>query len=124
MRTFTKPFPAMTPKFRVLFMEEASQFIARAEPKAREKILYVIRLASLTNDSVLFKKLRDDIWEFRCFYNKKQYRMLAFWDKENGLNTLVIATHGFVKTTAKAPLGEIERAIRLRNRYFTAKSGH
>ena len=51
-------------------------------------------------DPELFKKLDDtDIWEFRTFYNKVKYRLLAFWDKDNGTNTLVIATHVFIKKT-------------------------
>ncbi|MFD1003127.1 hypothetical protein ACFQ21_27625 [Ohtaekwangia kribbensis] len=27
-----------------------------------------------------FKKLKDDIWEFRTEYRGVQYRLLAFWD--------------------------------------------
>ena len=28
---------------------------------------------------------------------------LAFWDKDDKINTLVIATHGFIKKTQKTP---------------------
>jgi hypothetical protein len=46
---------------------------------------------------------------------------LAFWDKSDNSKTLVIATHGFVKKIDKVPGGEIDRAIRIRAKYFEAK---
>lgn len=51
------------------------------DPKAADKILWNIDLAEQTNDPRLFKKLNDDIWEFRAKYQNLQYRLLAFWDK-------------------------------------------
>ena len=39
-----------------------------------------------------FKKLTDEIWEFRTLYQGLQYRLLAFWDKTSSENTLVIST--------------------------------
>lgn len=73
-------------------------------------------------DPELFKKLDDtDIWEFRTFYNKVKYRLLAFGDKDNGTNTLVIATHGFIKKTQKTPPKEIAKAEDIRKAYFNSK---
>ena len=73
-------------------------------------------------DPELFKKLDDtDIWEFRTFYNKVKYRLLAFWDKDNGTNVLVIATHGFIKKTPKTPPKEIAKAEDIRKAYFNSK---
>ena len=51
----------------------------------------------------------------------RQYRLLAFWDKVNGTDTLVIATHGFIKKTQKTPPKEIAKAEEIRTRYFNAK---
>ena len=48
--------------------------------------------------------------------------MLAFWDKDNGTNVLVIATHGFVKKTQKTPSKEIGKAESIRKAYFTIKN--
>jgi hypothetical protein len=48
----------------------------------------------------------------------KQIRLLAFWDKSDKLKTFVIATHGFIKKVDNVPSNEIERAERLRRRYF------
>jgi hypothetical protein len=47
-----------------------------------------------------------------------QIRLLAFWDKSDNKETLVIATHGFIKNTDKVPRSEIKRAEKLREKYF------
>lgn len=70
-------------------------------------------------DKELFKKLNDDIWEFRTKFQGITYRLLAFWDKDTG--NLVIATHGFVKKTQKTPEKEIDRAEALRKEYYNNK---
>lgn len=51
----------MIKKFDVLFLEEAVRFLDNIEEKAREKIIYNIRKAQVTNDKELFKKLINDI---------------------------------------------------------------
>lgn len=48
-------------------------------------------------------------------------RLLAFWDKSDNKKTLVIATHGFIKKVDKVPTKEIDRAERLRDKYFQNK---
>ena len=70
----------------------------------------------------MFKKLADEIWEFRTKYSGKEFRLLAFWDKDESTNTLVIATHGFIKKQQKTPKNEIERAEQLRKDYFNFKN--
>ncbi|MCF0061726.1 type II toxin-antitoxin system RelE/ParE family toxin [Dyadobacter chenwenxiniae] len=83
--------------FHTLFLEEAEKFLATLSPKAARKVIYNVELAQKTNDPRLFKKLGDDIWEFRTNYSGDCIRLLAFWDKTDGKNTLVVATNGFVK---------------------------
>lgn len=68
----------MEPKYEVLFMEEAREFLAGLDNKSRLKIIYNIDKARMVNDKELFKKLNDEIWEFRTLYNKKYYRLLPF----------------------------------------------
>jgi phage-related protein len=106
--------------FETKFMEEANQFIAELDTKTIKKILYNIDLSEQTNDPKLFKKLQNDIWEFRTKFGGVQIRLLAFWDKSNNKETLVIATHGFIKKVDKVPVNEINRAERLRNKYFNS----
>lgn len=89
--------------------------------KTARKVFYNIDLAEQTNDTKLFKKLKNDIWEFRTLYAGLQIRLLAFWDKTDGKETLVMATHGFIKKVDKVPANEIERAVRIREKYFDNK---
>lgn len=111
----------MTPNFQVVFMESAHEFLAGLNEKTREKIIYNIDKAANLNDRELFKKLKDEIWEFRTLYNKTHFRLFAFWDKSDKSQTLVIATHGLIKKTDRTPEKEIEKAEQLRQLYFKLK---
>lgn len=108
------------PKFKILMLSEADEFLASLDKKIRDKIIYNIKKSAITIDNELFKKLEGtDIWEFRTLYNGNCYRMLAFWDKET--NSLVVATHGFIKKTDKTPKQEIKHAEQLKERYYKEK---
>ena len=104
--------------FETIFLEEAHEFIEKQNRKTQAKILYNIDRASQNNAVTLFKKLRDDIWEFRIRYEGKQIRLLAFWDNQERKKTLVVATNGFIKKVNEVPQREIEKAIGLRKKYF------
>ena len=91
------------------------------ERKQYEKILYNIRKSQVELDPELFKKLSDDIWEFRTLYQGLQYRLLAFWDQTSTINTLVVSTHGFVKKRSKVPDKEIQKAVNIRTKYLAEK---
>ena len=107
--------------FQTKFLEDANKFIAELDTKSVRKVFYNIDLAEQTNDPKLFKKLKNDIWEFRTKYAGLQIRLLAFWDKTDGADTLVIATHGFIKKVDKVPKNEIVRAVKIRKSYFENK---
>jgi phage-related protein len=108
-------------KFQTRFLEEADKFISEHDSKTVRKIFYNIDLAEQTNDPKLFKKLKNDIWEFRTVFAGIQIRLLAFWDKSDNTDTLVFATHGFIKKVDKVPKNEIERAVRIKDQYFENK---
>lgn len=108
-------------KFRVEFLEDAKQFLDELDEKTRDKVYYNIWKARITKDSELFKKLQDEIWEFRTKFNKSYYRLFAFWDRIDNQDTVVISTHGLIKKTGKIPKGEIEKAKRLMELYFKEK---
>ena len=105
--------------FNILLSTEVEEFLDSIDEKARNKILYNIDKAKITLDPKIFKKLTQEIWEFRTKYGSLQYRLFAFWDKRDNKNTLVIATHGFVKKTQKTPKEEIEKAMRIKEYYFS-----
>jgi len=110
----------MNERFKVVYSDDALEFIDSLPPKAKDKVAYNISKSMIIKDDDLFKKLEGtEIWEFRTLYNGIKYRLLAFWDTEE--NTLVIATHGFVKKTQKTPLKEIAKAEAMRKEYFNDK---
>ena len=109
-------------KFDVVFLEEAREFLLSLDEKSRDKIIFNTRKAKIKNDRELFKKLEGEIWEFRTLFNKKQFRVFAFWDKTDKDETLVLATHGILKKTGKTPKKEIEKAERIRQLYFEQKN--
>ncbi len=107
--------------FETRFLEEADKFIAGLDSKTVKKIFYNIDLAEQTNDPKFLKKLQNDIWEFRTKFSGLQIRLLAFWDKTDNKETLVVAPHGFIKKVDKVPKNEIDRAVRLKDNYFNNK---
>ena len=111
----------MKKKFEIKLLTEAFEFIKSQSEKVQNKVFYNIRKAQILNDPKLFKKLNQNIWEFRTKYAGLQYRILAFWDKENNEMTLVCGTHGFVKKTDKVNPKEIEKAEQSRVEYFEQK---
>lgn len=108
--------------FETIFLEEVDKFLDTLDAKSKKKVIFNVRIAEQTNDPKLFKKLNSDIWEFRTKFLSQQIRLLAFWDKTEKIRTLVLATHGFIKKTQKTPHREIERAERIRERYFAEKN--
>lgn len=112
----------MKPNFEIELLPEAIEFLENLEDKTREKIYYNIKKSQFVNDNELFKKLNDFIWEFRTLYNGKAYRLFSFWDKSEGKDTLVVATHGILKKTQKTPTKEIKKAEEIRKQYLEYKN--
>lgn len=104
------------PRFEIVFLEEAVRFLSSLDEKVRAKIQYNIFKSQRENDVELFKKLNDNIWEFRTKYNGMSYRLFAFWDKNT--RAMVVATHGLIKKTQKTPLQEIRHAEEVMKKYY------
>lgn len=103
------------PRFKVKYLEEAFDFLNSLDEKIRAKIMFNIMKSQYENDSELFKKLNDNIWEFRTKYNGMAYRLFAFWDKKE--RAMVIATHGLIKKTQKTPPQEIKHAEEIMKKF-------
>ncbi len=104
-------------RFNVKYLPSAIEFLESIELKAAEKLFFNISKSQEINDPRIFKKLKSsNIWEFRAEYNSNEYRLFAFWDKQQ--NTLVICTHGITKKTQKTPKREIDKAEQLRKKYL------
>lgn len=108
----------MKARFDIVVLEEAEDFIAKLDDATRRKIIYNMDKARFVQDPKLFKKLTDDIWEFRTKYQNKQFRFFAFWDKRDKTETLVISTHGMIKKVSKVPKPDIVKAEGIMKRYF------
>ncbi len=65
-------------KFDVTYMEEAIVFLESLPDKVKDKIVYNISKSRFFMDKALFKKLNDDIWEFRTIYQGFKCRCLRF----------------------------------------------
>jgi len=110
----------MVKYFEITYLEQADEFLDSLPDNVRRKVFYNIDKAKYTRDAELFKKLvGTEIWEFRTLFRGNCYRMFAFWDEQK--KAMVVCTHGIIKKTQKTPLGEIEKAERLRNEYFKSK---
>jgi phage-related protein len=111
----------MIKRFETKLLEEAFEFVKKQNLKTRKKIFQNIRRAEQQSDPKFFKKLTGEIWEFRTKYSGNQYRLLAFWDKDDKTETLVFATHGIVKKTSKIDKKEIDKVNKIRIEYFKNK---
>ena len=111
----------MIKRFETRLLEEAFEFVQKQDLKVRKKIFQKIRRAEQHSDPKFFKKLTNDIWEFRTLYSGIQYRLLAFWEKEDKSETLVFATHGIIKKTRKVDKKEIDKADKIRANYLKNK---
>lgn len=111
----------MNTKVKIVLSSEAQCFIEEQPENVQKKIMTNIQhVEDGIISTALFKKLKGtEIWELRTLYSGMAYRILAFWDKLN--QSLVIATHGFVKKTAKTPAKEIEKAVSIMNEYYNTK---
>jgi phage-related protein len=108
-------------RFDIVLLEEVDEFLESLDDKTREKVLYNLWKARMINDSELFKKLTDDIWEFRTRFLGHQVRLLAFMDKNSKQPKIIICTHGFVKKHWKVPTQELDKALKIMNKYYNEK---
>lgn len=108
----------MKARFEVVLLEEAIIFLDSLDGKTRDKILFNLDNSRFVIDPKLFKKLTENVWEFRTICKGISYRFFAFWDKRDNSRTLVIVTHGFKKKMNRIPLKEIRKTEQVRLIYI------
>jgi len=106
-------------RFDILLLEEVDEFLESLDEKTRVKVLSNLWKARIIKDSELFKKLTEEIWEFRTHYMGNQIRLLAFMDKNSKQPKVIVCTHGFVKKDWKVPKQELEKALKIMKTYYT-----
>jgi len=105
---------------QVVLASQTKEFIKNLQNDAQQKLLIAIKKTQNGNKGDWFKKLKgtDDIWEFRVLSNRNHYRLLAFWDKRDLIQTLIICVEGFLKKTDKTPKRLIDSAESKKKEYF------
>lgn len=67
------------PRFDIVYLDEAWDFLGSLPEKVQDKVVYNINKSRYVTDKTLFEKLGDTgIWEFRTPYNGMAYRLFAF----------------------------------------------
>ena len=99
-------------------MRDAVVFIEQQEPSVQRKILYNMTKAQYSNDPILFKKLNQQIWEFRTLYNRNYYRIFSFWVSLNSILPVVVSTHGIIKKSKKIEKQDLSKAPASRLNYL------
>ncbi len=105
----------------VFYKNHFFDFYAPLQNKVKMKIKYVLELIKQV-EKVPIKFLSpltdyDGLYEVRIEYESNIYRIFCCFDK----GKLVILFNGFQKKTQKTPKKEIEKAMRLKQEYFTNK---
>lgn len=101
-----------------IFGDDLLEFIKKQDNGTRKKIMHVfdmMEFLSIVPDK-FFKKLKgvENIYEIRVITHFKSIRILGFMHKGN----LIVLTHAFIKKSQKTPKTEIERAIRIKAKYY------
>ena len=97
-------------------------FYYAQRPEVQDKIDWVIGLVRTLRmvPEKFFKHLEgtEGLFEIRIKLGSDIFRILCFFDEGN----LIILLNGFQKKTDKTPKNEIEKAERLKKRYYEEKS--
>lgn len=95
------------------------RFLETLSLKELLKLNYIISLLE-TNDKIparFIKYIRDGLYELRMEYNSNIYRVFFIFDNDN----IVVLFNGFHKKTQKTPIGEIGKALKIKEAYYADK---
>ena len=88
-------------------------FINTLQEKEKEKIYYGLLL--LKTEDRLSKKfvklIKEGLYELRTKYNGNIFRVFFIFDEEQ----IVVLFNGFQKKSQKAPISEINKALKIKN---------
>ncbi len=103
-----------------VFTPEAEDFLKALEKDTRREFGVSIRRLQNGETAYNFKKLAntDGIYEFSVIAPNHTYRLFAFWDTRDAIDTLIVCTHGLDKKTQKTPPQEIKKAEQMKKKHF------
>lgn len=89
----------------------------RVKDKINNILFFIVYADSIP--SKFFKHIigTDGLYEIRIEFESNIYRIFCCFDEGN----LVILFNGFIKKSRKTPRGEIIRALKLKDEYFSEK---
>jgi len=106
---------------QILFFEKHfQQFYLKQTIGVRKKIGYVFSVIK-TVDKVPVKFLRhlkDGLFEIKVEYESNIFRVFCCFDKGN----LVVLFNGYQRKTQKADRKEVDKAMKLKQKYFDKKN--
>ncbi len=105
----------------IYYKNHFSDFYDTLKNKLKKKIdsvLYLVCIAQIIPKK-FFQKIEDTegLFEIRIEYESNIYRIFCCFDEEK----IVVLFNGFQKKTQKTPKQEIEKALKLKEDYFTEK---
>ncbi len=106
----------------IFFENHFIKFYQKQDSKVKGKIQYTLELIKQV-DKVPKKFLKhltetNGLYEIRIEHQSNIYRIFCCFDKDK----LVVLFNGFQKKTQKTPKKEIERALKLKKKYFEQKN--
>ncbi len=105
----------------IFFENHFLDFYQKQDKKVKGKIQYVFELIKQV-DRVPKKFMEhltgtDGIYEIRVEFQSNIYRIFCCFDD----GQLVVLFNGFQKKTQKTPKSELDKAVRLKKKYFESK---
>ena len=105
---------------KILFYKSYfTDFYKSLETGARRKVAYILDMLK-TQDRIsekFVKSIRDGLFELRALHNGNIYRAFFIFDEGN----IIMLFNGFQKKTQKTPADEIEKALKLKKKYYEGK---
>lgn len=114
----------MTLKIRevIEYENHFSKFLKKQPSKVQDKIFKIIEIIETIDrvPSTYLKLIKgtNGLYEARIKLGTDIWRVFCFFDE----GRLIILLNGFIKKTQKTPLLELNKAIKLKAKYFTEKT--
>jgi len=104
-----------------LYKNYFTDFYEKQKAKVKDKILWTFKIIE-TQQQIPIDYLKhmegtDGLYEIRVQHASDIFRIFCFFDE----GKLVILANGFQKKTQKTPKNEIEKALKIKKEYETAK---
>ncbi|EOG6905709.1 type II toxin-antitoxin system RelE/ParE family toxin [Flavobacterium psychrophilum] len=106
----------------IAYENHFEEFLLEQPKKVQDKIFKIIEaietLERIPSNYLKSMEGTNALYEARIQLGSNIWRVFCFFDK----GKLVILLNGFQKKTQKTPKNEIEKALKLMNKYYTEKS--